>query len=155
MKFARILIVLAVAAGLALVAAACGSDDDGAAAPSDSGDARTVEIDMVDIAFEPETLEVSQGETVRFSFTNRGEIAHDAFVGDTDAQAKHEAEMREAEETGDHGMATEDEDESAITVEPGQSRELTYTFDEAGTIEIGCHQPGHYGRGMKIDVEVA
>ena len=37
---------------------------------------------------------------------------------------------------------------------PASSGELTHTFDDAGTIEIGCHQPGHYDAGMTITVEV-
>ena len=61
--------------------------------------------------------------------------------------------MREADgnEHGAHG----DESEDSITLEPGDTGELTRTFDEAGTLEIGCHQPGHHDAGMKIGVEVA
>lgn len=132
--------------------AACGdsSDSDGSAA----SDPRTVDIDMVDIAFEPERLEVDEGETVRFVFTNRGEVAHDAFVGDADAQADHERGMRAEEDEGDHGGGHDDADDDAVTLEPGESEELTYTFDEAGSIEIGCHQAGHYDAGMTITVDV-
>ena len=144
----------AVAAVIALVAVACGGDDDGTTNADSGTDERTVEIDMVDLAFEPDSLEVASGETVRFVFTNTDEVAHDAFVGDADAQADHEAEMREAEDEG-HGGGHGDETENAITVEPGDTGELTYTFEDAGTTEIGCHQPGHYEGGMKIDVEVA
>lgn len=50
-----------------------------------------------------------------------------------------------------HGHGT---DEQAITVEPGASGSLTYTFDTPGTYEIGCHQPGHYAAGMTITVIV-
>ena len=45
-------------------------------------------------------------------------------------------------------------DEPAVTVKPGQSGDLTYTFDTAGTYEIGCHQSGHYDAGMKIAITV-
>jgi uncharacterized cupredoxin-like copper-binding protein len=40
-------------------------------------------------------------------------------------------------------------------VAPGDTGELTYTFDEAGPLEVGCHEPGHYDAGMKIAVNVA
>lgn len=146
----------AAVAALAILAAACGDDDASTAGGSDA--TRTVEIDMVDIAFEPESVDVGAGETVRFVFTNRGEIAHDAFIGDADAQAGHESDMRDAEDEhgGEHGSGHGEEDGSdAVTVAPGDRGELTHTFDEAGAIEIGCHQPGHYDAGMKIDVEVA
>lgn len=146
----RPMLLAAGAAGLLLLAA-CGDDDSSDTASDEP--TRTVEIDMVDIAFEPEAIEVTAGETVRFVFTNDGEVAHDAYIGDTDAQADHEAEMRDAEgdEHGGHG----DDEGDAITVEPGETGELTHTFTHAGTLEIGCHQPGHYDAGMKIDIEVA
>jgi plastocyanin len=46
------------ATGVTLVVAACGDDD----TTADTGAAaRKVEIEMVDIAFEPDTLEVARG----------------------------------------------------------------------------------------------
>ena len=139
------------AIGVTLVAAACGDDD----TTADTGaETRTVEIEMVDIAFEPDTLEVARGETVRFLFTNSGDVAHDAFIGDQAAQADHETAMREADDD-EHGGGHTDEAEDAITVEPGDTGDLTYTFDEAGAVEIGCHQAGHYEAGMTITVEVS
>ena len=133
--------------------AACGDTSDSEGAASDG--ARTVEVDMVDIAFEPDRLEVNEGDTVRFVFANRGNAAHDAFIGDADAQADHESEMRaDLDDMGHGGGHGDANDEEAVTVDPGDSEELTYTFDEGGTIEIGCHQEGHYDAGMTIAVEV-
>ena len=102
---------------------------------------------MVDIDFKPESLRVNKGEEVKFVFTNSGRVAHEAFIGDAKAQEEHEKEMREGGMAG-HGGG------HAVVVEPGDTGELTYTFDQAGTIEIGCHEPGHYPVGMKINVEV-
>jgi uncharacterized cupredoxin-like copper-binding protein len=152
MKLPRVLVVAIV--GVALLAAACGDDDD-TNIKSGSGDTRTVEVDMVDIAFQPDRLAVAAGETVRFVFTNRGEVAHDAFIGDADAQADHEAEMREAGDGDAHAGGHGDDESDAVIVEPGDSEEITYTFDDTGSVEIGCHQPGHYDAGMKIALEVA
>ena len=45
-------------------------------------------------------------------------------------------------------------EEAAIVLQPGESGELSYTFDLPGTYQIGCHQPGHYAAGMKIEVTV-
>ena len=137
-----------VVAAVALIAAGCGADDDGGAATGASNE-RTVDVEMVDIAFKPETLTVKKGETVSFRFTNSGKAPHDAFMGDSDAQKDHEEEMREGS-GAHHGSGAED----AITVEPGDTATLTYTFDGPGEIEIGCHQPGHYAAGMKVDVKV-
>ena len=142
--------IVAAAITVAFVLAACGADE----GSSDGADeaTRTVDVAMVDIAYEPDTLEVKQGETVRFVFTNRGKVAHDAFIGDHRAQEEHEADMSDPD-ADDHGGHGDDED-AAVTVAPGEREELTYTFDEAGTVEIGCHQPGHYAAGMKIAVDV-
>ena len=143
----RVLVIIVTA--LAVVVAACGDSGDGS--DTSGASARTVEVEMVDIAFEPKILQVKQGETIRFVFRNSGKVAHDAFVGDAAAQKQHEEEMREgADGHGGHGGSDE-----AVTVDPGGREELTHTFDEPGTVEIGCHQPGHYPAGMKITVEVA
>ena len=72
--------LLTIAVAGVVLLAACGDDD--TSTGDASGDTRTVEIDMVDIAFEPDTLEVSRGKTVRFVFINSGDVAHDAFIGD-------------------------------------------------------------------------
>lgn len=100
---------------------------------------------MRNVAFEPATLSVAEGETVTFRFTNADAVRHDAFVGDAQAQAEHEKEMR-----GGHAEHGDD----AVTVEPGKTATLTHTFGEAGTVEVGCHEVGHYGAGMKMVVTV-
>ena len=134
---------------LTLGVAACGGDDGGEDA------ARTIEVDMVDIAFEPSSIDVEAGETVRFVFSNEGEAVHEGFVGDEQAQEEHDAERSgdEDELEGMEGMEHGGDDE-AVVVDPGDTGELTYTFDEPGLLQIGCHQPGHYEAGMVIDVNV-
>ena len=104
---------------------------------------------MSDNSYAPTSVDVAMGETVRFVFANTGAVAHDAFLGDSASQSAHEDEMREAEEMG-HGAS----DDNAVTVEPGDDAELVYTFAETGPVEVGCHQPGHYASGMKLDVNV-
>lgn len=37
----------------------------------------------------------------------------------------------------------------------GKEAALTRTFTEAGTLVIGCHQPGHYAAGMKATLTIA
>ena len=151
----------------ALLATACGggsgSDDAGGGlSPGETDDVRTVEIDMLDNEFSPDRIEVSNGETVRFVFSNEGDVTHDAVVGDTVAQTEHEEEMRAAESessgagTGgmDHGSESEGEG-GAITVDPGETGELMHTFAAGEGLLIGCHEPGHYDAGMKIAIDLA
>lgn len=138
---------------LALIAAACGSTGDSASGDSASGDARTVEIEMRDIAYSPDTVTVAAGETVRFVFTNTGEALHDAYIGDRGAQDDHEAEMSDDSSGMDHGDMG-DSSTDAITVEPGETGELIHTFAAGDDVLIGCHQPGHYDAGMIVTVDV-
>jgi uncharacterized cupredoxin-like copper-binding protein len=153
--------VFGAAAVVGVLATACGGGHEGHSSMNMGGStstsgaasaaARTVDIDMVDIAYAPTTLTVQRGERIEFVFHNKGQIGHDAFIGDTAAQAEHEKEMRgEGSMNGGHGMS-----EAAITVDPCAIGRLTYTFDKAGTLEIGCHQTGHYAAGMKVAVSVA
>lgn len=150
----RRLPLIAATVTLAALLAACGHPGaSGSAATSHKSStpagARTVEVAMEDIKFGQTALTVKAGETIDFRFTNTGKITHDAFIGDSDAQMEHEQEMAHMDDMAGHSM-----DEGAITVEPGASGQLSYTFTKPGTYEVGCHQPGHYGAGMKIDVTV-
>ena len=39
--------------------------------------------------------------------------------------------------------------DNAVSVKPGKTGSLTMTFAEAGTLIVGCHEPGHYAAGMR------
>ena len=110
---------------------------------------RTIEIEMQDNKYVPDTVSVDGGEPVRFVFTNNGEATHDAFVGDEAAQDDHEDEMND--DMNEHGM---NDDTGAITVEPGKTGELTHTFEADDAVLIGCHEPGHYDSGMRLSIDV-
>lgn len=132
-----------------MLVASCGSDDDSASSPPGDSSARTVEIEMRDIEFSPTTVDVEEGETIQFLFRNSGEVAHEAYIGDATAQEDHADEM-ESMSGMEHG-----DDSEVLTVEPGDTGELLYTFDEAGPVQIGCHEPGHFEAGMVLDVDVS
>lgn len=104
---------------------------------------------MKDIKFDQATLTVKTGETIDFRFTNTGQIPHDAFIGVAAAQFEHDEEMTHMCDASTHSLS-----QAAVTVQPGATGELSYNFAEPGTYEVGCHQPGHYGAGMRIEVTV-
>jgi uncharacterized cupredoxin-like copper-binding protein len=140
--------ILGLLAAVVLVGGCGGGSHD---SHSSSGKpARTVNVVMKDIAYDPSTVTVKAGETVRFVFHNEGQIRHDAFIGDEAAQADHEKEMREAGSDGKDGHHGDD----AITVDPGDTGTLTHTFKAGEALIIGCHEVGHYAAGMKITVTV-
>lgn len=143
----RKMTALAAAAALVLLLGACGGGDEPSAGAA--GGTRTIEITASDdLRFEPPSVTVRAGETVRFVVTNAGQIVHDFFVGTEDEQADHEREMAEMGGMG-HG------DAEALTVQPGETAELTMTFEERGTLLYGCHQPGHYAGGMVGTITVS
>jgi uncharacterized cupredoxin-like copper-binding protein len=115
---------------------------------------RAVEVDALDtMAFEPGTIEVAVGEAITFVVTNRGEAVHEFTLGDEEAQRAHADEMAE-------GGAHDDEHAvggavgNTITLQPGETKELAWWFDHAGTVEYACHVPGHYEAGMHGQITV-
>ena len=159
--------VLAVAVG-ALLVAGCG-DDTGSdttthdeethseefsfGEPADAADAdRTIEIEANnDLRFGPDSVTVSNGETITFRITNTGTLEHDFLLGDEEAQEEHEAEMMEMMESGEE---MEHSDPNAVSLPVGETVELTWHFTEPGTVLFGCHVTGHYAAGMKGTITV-
>lgn len=128
---------------LALLISACTAGDA-------DGEARDVPVSMFDdMRYDPDAFEFMAGETVTFEVTNRGEVRHEFFIGDNDAHQEHAAEMRETEHADDAHA-----DPAAVSVEPGATGTLTYTFEEAGELFVGCHEPGHYEAGMVAPITV-
>lgn len=111
--------------------------------------ARRVDIEMRDVASMPASVEVKLRETVTFVFKNTGRMVHDAFLGEKEAQDRHEEEMRSMKDPNDHHGH-----EGGVTVYPGETGAIRHFFDKPGTFEIGCHQLGHYTYGMKVIIEV-
>ena len=104
---------------------------------------QTVVVSAMDaMAFDPAEFEFAAGETVRFEVTNVGELRHEFFIGDLAAQEEHAAEM------------AMDHDATGVTVDPGETATLRYTFAEAGQLFAACHEPGHYEAGMIAELNV-
>jgi uncharacterized cupredoxin-like copper-binding protein len=100
-----------------------------------------------DLRFDPPSVEVGVGEVLTFVVRNLGKIDHEFVLGDQAYQDMHEADME-----GDADMM---EMGNAVTVAPGETKELTWRFDNAGEVLYGCHEPGHYEGGMVGSVEVS
>lgn len=119
--------------------------------PGDPSEAdRTVEITQLDtFAFDPSELEVQMGETITFAVTNAGEARHEFVLGDEMKQQEHESVMQ------DMGGEMMPDEPNAIAVEPGETKSLTWTFTEMGTLQYGCHVSGHFAQGMVGTIDVA
>lgn len=109
---------------------------------------RTIKISTLDtMRYDKEIIRAKPGETVRFVVTNSGKIKHEFAIGTREEQLEH-AEMMASMPDMEH------DEGNAVTLEPGETRELIWQFGKAGAVEIACHLPGHYEAGMKARVNV-
>lgn len=113
---------------------------------------RTVLLAMVDeVRFEPDQVEVQQGETVRFIIKDETGSAHEVYIGTA---------MEQAEHVGIHASLAPEEQGKAshygygVHIPPHDSGEVVYRFAEEGSFYVGCHYPGHYEAGMRVAIEV-
>ena len=162
---------LAALAAAVFLLAACGGDDPGDqpdiaahdhdhshddaatggfafGSPGNPGEAtRTVEVKATaPFRFDPDDLELKAGETVTFVVSNEDDIVHEFVIGDRAYQDAHEEEM---------AAGAMHHEGNAVTVEPGDTQELTWTFSAEGEVLYGCHVAGHYDQGMVGAIDVS
>ena len=133
--------------------------------PAESSKAtRTVNVVMRDNLFEPESIPVQAGETVRFVVKNEGEFVHEFNIGTAAMHAAHQEEMMMMVDHGvlepdrinrdrmkmdmGGGKTMEHDDPNSLLLEPGESGEIVWTFTKAAELEFACNVPGHYDAGM-------
>ncbi len=133
---------------------------------------RTIEVVMRDNYFEPESIDVKAGETIRFKVRNAGDFVHEFNIGTPEMHMAHQDEMqmmadmvvllpdridhmaaKKMQASTGHGMH---KDPNSALLEPGKSAEIIWTFpeDDDVTLEFGCNVPGHYGAGMVGDFKL-
>ncbi len=97
---------------------------------------QSITITTQEMKFSPAEITVHAGETVRLVVSNVGREKHEFVIGpDKGAEPHAEANKENEAETGES---------NEVEVEPGQTKNLIWTFGPAGTVEFACHQPGHY-----------
>jgi uncharacterized cupredoxin-like copper-binding protein len=165
------------AAPVALAAAGHSGGHGGQSAHGAPGQAsaasRPIEVAMYDNYYEPETVSVQAGETVRFVVTNKGGLVHEFNLGTAAMHAAHQDEMQMMVEHGvleadrinmdaaramqasmGHGMHDEP---NSVLLEPGKTAEVVWSFpaDASVNLEFACNVPGHYDAGMQGEIELA
>ncbi len=113
---------------------------------------RTIEVTMKetddgDMIFEPSNLNINQGETIRFTIKNAGELEHEFVLDTIKENATHKALMAKFPEM-------EHDDPNAVRLAAGEEGEIIWSFTNAGSLEFACLIPGHYGAGMHGDLIV-
>lgn len=165
-------IAMAISAGGHAAGEHEGGHDDGNAIgePGKAGNvSRTIEVTMQDNYFEPEAISVKPGETIRFQVKNEGALVHEFNIGTAAMHEAHQEEMQMMVEHGvikgdhiDHDMMEMDmgdghsmkhDDPNSVLMEPGETKEIIWTFTEAADLEFACNVPGHYQAGMYGDIE--
>ena len=99
---------------------------------------RTVAITAIDSSFKPDNLTVRKGETIRFVVTNRGALSHEFVIGDAAFEARHRQEMIQMPD-----MKMDEANE--LSLQPGQTKTLTWRFTRAGELQFACDLPRHAG----------
>jgi uncharacterized cupredoxin-like copper-binding protein len=128
------------------IALAAHDDLPGAGTDGEPGDAsaiwRTIRIEAGDMFFKPRSIPIRPGETVRLVIFNSGKLRHEFVIASHAEHLEHRAMMRRMPDMTMGG------EPNAVTVDPGQSKELVWKFGNDPKVEFSCDIPGHADAGM-------
>ena len=154
----------AVVAVLAAVVAACDAGAPGPTPPIEPGTGaspREVNIVARDYAYVPSVVDLVPGETVVLHVVNGGLDIHEAILADLADQLAWEAAEARHADPPPGPTPTVDEPGGWRGVRAvagsGERVDITWTVPaEAATAAggwfVGCHIPGHWGKGMVVPV---
>ena len=109
---------------------------------------RAVNVDMTDaMRFTPASMDVKQGETIKFVVKNSGKIKHEMTLGAMKDLKAHAEQMKK-----NPGM--EHDEPNMTSVAPGKTGEIIWQFTTAGKVDFACLEAGHFDAGMKGAVNV-
>ena len=125
---------------------------------------RTINIKMYDNYYEPNSIKVKKGETIKFIVKNLGEMVHEYNIATKEMHLKHQPEMLRLVENGilkidkidmvkmkemskkDHSLSHSHS--NSVIVEPNDTKEIIWKFTQNTNLEMACNVPGHYQTGM-------
>jgi uncharacterized cupredoxin-like copper-binding protein len=112
---------------------------------------RTVKVTMLEdgkkMLFEPDLVDVRQGEQIRFVIFNEGTWNHEFMLATAAENRKHAELMKKFPDM-------EHDDPNAKRLAPFESGELLWKFTKRGEFEYACLIPGHLEAGMHGKVVV-
>lgn len=116
--------------------------------PAESSKAtKTINVELLDsmkFAFSP-ALDIANGDIVTFVVVNTGQVRHEFSIGNAEEQKAHAQMMKNMPDMMH-------EDGNTITVEPGETKEITWHFAGKETVVFACNIPGHFEAGMHESV---
>ena len=125
---------------------------------------RIINIKMYDNYYEPNSINVKKGETIKFIVENLGEMVHEYNIATKEMHIKHQPEMQRLVEHGillvdkidmkkmkemskkDHSLSHSHS--NSVIVEPKKTGEIIWKFSKNINLEMACNVPGHYQTGM-------
>ena len=106
---------------------------------------RVIEVSMQDsmrYQFSPDLTSLKDGEIIEFRIRNDGQVQHEFSIGNSDDQVKHSVMMQKMPDMKHN-------DPNTVSLEPGESAELSWKFVSNDTVVFACNVPGHFEAGMK------
>ena len=131
---------------------------------------RVVKVFMYDNYYEPSSLKIKAGETIKFELVNAGELVHEFNIANKMMHMKHQPQMEKMVENEILFADSIDKNKmkkmakidksmghshsNSVLLEPKQKGDIIWKFDNAINIEIACNVPGHYQVGMIAKVDI-
>ena len=131
---------------------------------------RVVKVVLYDNYYEPSSLIVKAGETIKFELVNAGELVHEFNIANKMMHMKHQPEMEKMVESEILFADSIDKNKmkkmakinksmghshsNSVLLEPKQKGHIIWKFDNAINIEVACNIPGHYQVGMIAKVDI-
>ncbi len=115
---------------------------------------RKILVVAKDTEFNIKSIQVKDGETIKFIVKNKGKLVHEFTIGDVEMQKMHQKEMMKMADDGKLMADKVAKDAvhthpNSVILEPGETKEIIWMFHKGAEIEFGCNIPGHYDQGMK------
>jgi len=113
--------------------------------PGEGTPDRRISVSMQDtmrFIFEPDLGELKDGETIEFTVRNDGQVQHEFSIGNSEDQVKHAIMMKKMPDMKHN-------DPNTVSLAPGESAKLSWTFMGKDTVVFACNIPGHFEAGMK------
>ena len=103
--------------------------------------ARTIEIAMSEMSYEPSKIDVKRGEQIRFVLRNVGKEDHEFLLATPKENLAH-AEVMKKHPHMEH------DDPNGVRLAPNKTAEIVWKFTKSGTFEFSCLIPDHRDYGM-------
>ena len=109
--------------------------------------ARTIEISLSEMSYEPSKIDVKRGEQIRFVLRNVGKEDHEFLLATPKENLAH-AEVMKKHPHMEH------DDPNGVRLAPDKTAEIIWNFTKSGTFEFSCLIPDHRDYGMVGHVTV-